>query len=378
MNLNAPKWKEFLLTKICDVDYGNKFDNDKMTYYNPSVNFVSRTGDNNGVKDVVDRIDGVKPYKAGCISVALGGSIGACYLQTSPFYTGQNVAVLTFDDSISENTKLFFTQVFMFEVQKKFVAFGRELNKHIKTDFSVFLPIQYNSAGSPLLDNTYKYSEQGYIPDWQFMEDYIKSLNYKPLTTKRVNEKKMELNVSQWEEFVMDKVFEISSGKGITKEELEENEGDFEAVQSGEENNGVIGKIDLEYCKSMNYVFTNKPCLTIARTGTAGFTSFHKNGCAVGDSAKILLVKNTSPTINQYLFLRTIFEADRFKYTYGRKVKTDKLRESIIKLPIQRNADGSPVIDKEKKYHNKGYIPDWQFMEDYINSLPYSDRILNV
>ena len=128
----------------------------------------------------------------------------------------------------------------------------------------------------------------------------------------------------------------------------------------------------------MNYVFTNKPCLTIARTGTAGFTSFHKNGCAVGDSAKILLVKNTSPTINQYLFLRTIFEADRFKYTYGRKVKTDKLRESIIKLPIQRHSDGSPVIDKEKKYHNKGYIPDWQFMEDYINSLPYSDRILNV
>ena len=118
MNLNAPKWKEFLLTKICDVDYGNKFDNDKMTYYNPSVNFVSRTGDNNGVKDVVDRIDGVKPYKAGCISVALGGSIGACYLQTSPFYTGQNVAVLTFDDSISENTKLFLLKFLCLKFKK--------------------------------------------------------------------------------------------------------------------------------------------------------------------------------------------------------------------------------------------------------------------
>ena len=37
--------------------------------------------------------------------------------------------------------------------------------------------------------------------------------------------------------------------------------------------------------------------------------------------------------------------------------------------------DGSYVIDKNKIYSNEGYIPDWQFMEGYINSLPYSDRI---
>ena len=45
-------------------------------------------------------------------------------------------------------------------------------------------------------------------------------------------------------------------------------------------------------------------------------------------------------------------------------------------LPIQRDDNGSPVIDSGKKYSDKGYIPDWQFMEDYIKLLPYSDRLI--
>ena len=46
-----------------------------------------------------------------------------------------------------------------------------------------------------------------------------------------------------------------------------------------------------------------------------------------------------------------------------------------IKLPIQRDDKGNPIIDSDKTYSEKGFIPDWQFMENYIKSLPYSDRI---
>lgn len=371
MNLNASEWKEFLLTKICDVDYGNKFDNDKMTYYNPSINFVSRTGDNNGVKDVVDRIEGVKPYKAGCISVALGGSIGACYLQTSPFYTGQNVAVLTFDDNISENTKLFFTQVFMFEVQKKFVAFGRELNKHIKTDFSVFLPIQYNPDGSPLIDNTFKYSDKGYVPDWQFMEDYIKSLHFKPLTTKRVNEKKIELNVSQWEDFYLGDLFdEMYKGKAYTDEDLEGivSERVVPYITRTDMDNGC------KYMANVTSDFNIEKGNAISIGDTTATCFYQKNDFITGDHMVVL----RASWLNQLrgLFFIGLFGLEKLKYSYGRAYKMDNIKKTIFKLPIQRNTDGSPVIDKEKKYHNKGYIPDWQFMENYINSLPYSDRII--
>jgi len=62
------------------------------------------------------------------------------------------------------------------------------------------------------------------------------------------------------------------------------------------------------------------------------------------------------------------------KNTYGRKWKKT-LPTTVIKLPIQRDSNGNPVIDDNRTYSDNGYIPDWQFMEDYINSLPYSDRI---
>lgn len=177
-DLNVANWKEFQLSRICHIDFGNKFDNDKMTYETPSVNFVSRTADNNGVSDVVDRIEGADPYPAGCLSVALGGSIGSCFLQKQPFYTGQNVAVLIFPSDVSIRAKLFFSKVFMFEVKGKFVAFGRELNKHLKTDLTLYLPIQYHPDGTPVIDPEKKYNKKGYVPDWQFMEDYINTLLY--------------------------------------------------------------------------------------------------------------------------------------------------------------------------------------------------------
>ena len=105
--LGVDQWKEFSLTRICQISMGNKFDNDKMSHENPTVNFVSRTAENNGVADFVDAINGIEPYAAGSLTVALGGSIGSCFLQEKPFYTGQNVAVLVFDSVVGNTAKLF-------------------------------------------------------------------------------------------------------------------------------------------------------------------------------------------------------------------------------------------------------------------------------
>lgn len=69
----------------------------------------------------------------------------------------------------------------------------------------------------------------------------------------------MNLDFSTWKSFAVSKILTIMNGKGITKEEIAENEGSFEVVQSGENNNGVIGKIDLVYCKSMGYTYTENP-----------------------------------------------------------------------------------------------------------------------
>ncbi|EGX7216398.1 methyltransferase [Campylobacter upsaliensis] len=167
----------------------------------------------------------------------------------------------------------------------------------------------------------------------------------------------MNLDVELWASFQVKDILSIHNGKGITTEEIEENAGDFAVVQSGEENNGVLGKIDLNYCKLKGYIYTEKPCLTVARSGSAGFVSFQKDGCVVGDSAKILLLPDEVAKTEIYLFLHSILTANRFKYDYGRKVTEYKYMNDYIDLPT--------LIKGRKK------VPDFEFMENYIKSLHY-------
>lgn len=358
MNLKDRKYAEFKVSDIFTVKYGvnlelnacvecDKTDEDK-------VNFVARTAENNGISAYVNKIDDVIPQNAGLISVAGGGSVLSTFLQNEPFYSGRDLYTLDSKVKISDEAKMFIITVI--EQNKYKYSYGRQANKTLP-DLILKLPI--NDVGEP---------------DYQFMEDYIKSLHHKPLTTKN-NNTSLKLDINKWKSYKVGKLFELRNGQGITQEEIAENAGDFNAVQSGEDNNGVIGKIDLEYCKRMGYIYSEKPCLTVARTGSAGFVSYQNNGCVVGDSAKILLLPDEIATKENYLFLQTVLMANKFKYDYGRKVTEEKYLAEVIDLPTKYNEDGSIYLDEEKKYSEKGYVPDWDFIKKYIRSLPYGDRL---
>lgn len=178
LGFDVSGWKYFFLKNICDITMGNKMDISAMTMDEPVVNFVGRSADNNGVAGKVDLVEGVEPYKAGCVTVALGGSLGSCYLQVEDFYTSQNVSVLEFENDVTDAAKLFITCLVMNESKYKYFPFGRELNTHIRNDFGFTLPVKRDEDGNPIIDETHKYSEEGFIPDWAYMEEYIKSLPY--------------------------------------------------------------------------------------------------------------------------------------------------------------------------------------------------------
>lgn len=168
----------------------------------------------------------------------------------------------------------------------------------------------------------------------------------------------MTLDISHWKEFFVKDLFDIINGKGITQDEIDENPGSFPAVQSGEDSLGVMGYIDYDYCISKKYSLVTKPCLTVARSGTAGFVSFHPRGCVVGDSAKILLLKETVDRPEQvYLFLDVLLNKNRYKYSYGRKVTVEGYRKTSLLLPT----------------NDRGY-PDWAFMADYIDDIQNRER----
>lgn len=160
--LDLKNWKRFNLydEQLFTIDSGNKLDKSKMATNNPTVNFVGRANQNNGITAVVNEIIGLEPYKKGYLTLALGGEyLGSCFIQPKDFYTSQNVNVLIPNNEISYNTKLFISIMIFKESRTYYKAFVDELNRHIKTDFSILLPVNDNEQ-----------------IDWEYMENYIKAI----------------------------------------------------------------------------------------------------------------------------------------------------------------------------------------------------------
>lgn len=238
---------------------------------------------------------------------------------------------------------------------------------YMKTDYSQLTQKHFQRVVNNYISYLVK-NEEVTEADWGFIQ------NYMFVFTSHTTKKPLQFDISNWKEFKLSKILSLRNGKGITSEDIEFYPGSLKAVQSGEDNNGVIGKIDINYCVEKAYTYTTNSCLTVARTGSAGFVSFQKSGCVVGDSAKLLLLEPEHASVECYLFIQTVLLMNKFKYDYGRKVTEEKYLNETIVLPVLYE-NKVPVLDSTRKYSDEGFIPDWDFMERYIKYLPYGDKI---
>ena len=165
--VDTREWGEFHLYDIFSISMGNKFDRSKMCEVDEGINFVGRSALTNGVACAVTSVEDkkgntVQPYPAGDITIALGGSIGAAFVQDREFYTSQNVCVLHTDDySITERAK-WFVSASITASCGNYEAFTDELNRHIRTDFIIRLPVDKTGQ-----------------PDWAYMEEYMRKVEEK-------------------------------------------------------------------------------------------------------------------------------------------------------------------------------------------------------
>lgn len=323
---------------------GNKLDFINMTSDDPAVNFVGRSADNNGVAGRVDLISGVVPYKPGCLTVALGGSLGCTYLQTDRFYTSQNVSVLEFSEDVMDGAKLFMSAMIMNECKYKYVAFGRELNVHIRTDFSLYLPATTDANGHP-------------IPDWTWMENFISKYYQGPLQS-AVQSPGTALPTDTWTKFRLDDLFDVKKGKRLTSED--QTEGDNLYIGAIDSNNGVAAHIGQLPIHDGNTI-------SLSYNGSIGEAFYQPEPFWATDDVNVLYLKSHwNYKLNKYvaLFICAILRQEKYRYGYGRKWTLDSMRNTVIKLPSITDAKGRAT-------------PDWTWMEKYMKSLPYSDLLEN-
>ena len=310
--------------ELCNCEECDKNDVD-------AVNFVSRTSMNNGVSGYVKRIDGIEPQSSGLITLAGGGSVLSTFLQTKPFYSGRDLYTLESITNISNECKLYI--ITLIKANRYRYAYGRQANKTFP-NLEIELPI----------DNSNRI-------DWLYMEDYIKSLHHKPLTTKNKADNVSSFDVKNWKDFKIGNIFKTSTSPLSIKAELEK--GTVPLISRSALNNGCDGYFDVSEEK-----ISKGNCITIGAEGIFAF--YQPNNFATGN--KVYTLKNVN--LNKYnaLFITTILNKEAYKYSYGRARILSKLSNEIIKLPAITKEDGT-------------HEPDWKYMENYIKSLPYGDRI---
>ena len=329
MNLNISSWGNFKISELFPVLQNGKA-NQGMLSDGYDCFYVGAKKDDNGVM-LHCAYDSALIQKGNCIIFICNGqgSVGyANYMDVD--FIGSTDIVAGYNKMLNQYNGLFIATVLCQERPK--YSFGRKWKTHLK-DTVIKLPQTIEG-----------------FPDWDFMEQYIKSLNYKPLTTQnRLSQH--PFNINFWQEFCLGDIFKIEKGKRLTSDD--QTEGNTPYIGAIDSNNGVANYIGQEAIHAGNTI-------SLSYNGSVGEAFYQPNPFWATDDVNVLYFKDENGiNFNKYiaLFICTVLRQEKYRYSYGRKWVLENMRSTVIKLPA---------------YEGK---PDFAFMENYIKSLPYGDRI---
>ena len=262
------------------------------------------------------------------------GSVGYANYMDKPFIATTDL-VLGYADWLNEKTGPFVATVLCKERFK--YSFGRKWKTHLRST-EIKLPVTANGE-----------------PDWAWMESYIDSLHSEPLTTGNETNNANSLEVGNWREFYVGELFDsIYKVASYHDDELTSvsigNKNAIAYVTRTDQDNGVkslVCDIGLANIESGNAIVIGDTTSTI---------SYQPSPFVAGEH----IIAARAGWLNKFtgLFITCLLRQERYRYSYGRAYKLDLIRNTKLKLPVM--PDGKP---------------NWQFMESYIKSLPYGDRL---
>ncbi len=281
---------------------------------------ISSGASNNGF---FGRFDITPKYKR-VISVARTGSVGWSFYHSYDCCIDDNCIVLLPKEKISDEKMLYLT--LLINQDRYRYMYGRQVTPKRLGDIEL--------PGFPSFVDVHK------LPDVSKLQNVV-------------NDKKLLIKNNEWKQFRLEPLFIFERGKCGSAEKLLEKGDEISYVGAKKEDNGFMYKV----VRDKNYV-TKGNCIVFIGDGqgSVGYSTYQEKDF-IGSTT---LSMGRNDNLNKYnaLFIITLLDKERFKYSFGRKWNGEKLKNTKIKLPVDK--DGNP---------------DWQFMEDYIKSLPYSASI---
>ncbi len=331
MKVDVPQLQEFDFNQVFSITRGKRLKTSDQIY--GDIAYISSTKENNGIDNYIATPE-THQVLNNAITLNNSGSIGYCFYHPYEFVASDHCTILNIkDENVKLDTILFLFLKPIIESMKQKYGFAREMsNARLKKE-KILLPAKDNA------------------PDWKFMENYIKDKAKNVVYDNPVIYPKntISLNSVQWQGFKVSDLFNVVGTKTTPKLTLNEyGYGGHPYITTRATNNGIDGFYDF---------YTEKGNVLTIDSATIGHATYQKSDFSASDHVEKLVPKFE---LNQYiaLFLKTILNKEQYRYGYGRKFNQDRIKATVINLPI-----------KSKD------LPDWEFIEYYIKSLPYSKSL---
>jgi hypothetical protein len=349
--LKNKAWKEFFFGKEFDIIATQSgIDKINLNRKRGNIPYITRTENNNGFDCFICKQENYITDKPNVITIGLDTQ--TVFYQQTAFYTGQNIQILS-NNFLNKYVALFLKPLMIKQMEKfNWGGNGATLTRLRRS--KILLPI--NSEGQP---------------DYAFMEEYMRDMErrkieeYKAFINRRL-EAKMggggklliinELDGEKWEEFVMEDIFNIQSGKRLIKAMMKRGKTPF--IGASDANNGIT-----EWISNVN-VSLDKNILGVNYNGSVGETFYHSYNAIFSDDVKRFSLKEKEGNEHIYLFLKGVILKQKIKYEYGYKFNEERMKRQKIMLPV--NSHGNPDYEYMEQYMR---IKERESIERYLRYL---------
>ncbi len=355
MKIDISMWREFRIGDLFSLKIGKA--NNTILEDGSEALYIGAKKKANGVMRRCKR-DLSIAMRGNCILFICNGqgSVGFTNYIDKDFIATTDI-VAGYNPHLNPYVGLFLVTVFDLERPK--YSYGRKWKTHL-ADTKVLLPA-LESSGEP---------------DWQYMEDYIKNLPcYSEIMCRlscgydlsgiRESVEARELDAksnSRISPFSIGELFDVELTKGDLKEdscvETKDRVGDeLPLISAGDTENGFIGYVD-KYGDGKASPFPSN-IITVDMFCKAYYQP--KPFYAVGHGRINMLLPKFEMNVYRAMYICAVINNERYRFSYGRAVYSGVLKDLQISLPVDANGN-----------------PDWQYMEDYIKSLPAGDKLANL
>lgn len=356
----SKQFAEFKINEIFSLESTSSgIDGDKINPKEGTTPYITRGINENGIRQyVTDAQPGNWKKDKGNV-ITIGLDTQTAYYQPVPFITGQNIHVLS-HESMSQRVAIYIIPQLK-KLMLKYSWGGNGATLGRLSQDTLVLPATDITANTDTPE-----------PDWEYMENYIKTIECKYIDQiAQVNAREQKIleqlypeavkvkpEAHGFEEFRVGDLFEIKGSKSTDAGTLHlTNDNSFPFIGRTSINNGIQG-----FCENLGFPANDAGEISISQVGTV---DAQWRGTPYYTSQNIVRcrAKDTTLTRRSGLYITAILKKHLSGFIGYTTPKVADIMDFEIKLPITNPTTKTPNPE-----------PDWDYMEKYVAWIETQER----